>query len=423
MLLLPVFKEVDIYRMKPQHMRFSDVSASSPSLPVSRRAKPRSSWSIVDLFAGIGGVAQGFMAQGEFEVRALVDIDLNARRTFLHNHPSYPRANYLRRDVAKLTGKHLRALVGRVDGLVGCPPCQGVSVAGKRSPDDPRNYLLGHYLRLVEELRPDFFFFENVPAVLGRADFRQRLRRLASVRRYRVWTGVVNAAFYGLPQSRQRALIVGFAQRTGVVPGAPPPTHCGRAEVFDYASQRMARPLDIEKFVPYREHDLLGSEPTAQPPLFDQAVLEALPPLVTVADAIGDLPVVQAGERGEGNHHPWDHRPELVERLSRIPEGGNVEGTGRCVRYFSQAYGRLHPRGLARTITTNFHNPGSGRYTHYKTPRSLTVREAARLQGFGDEFKFIGDKTAQERLIGNAFPKTLSRVVADHIAVSLKHLP
>ena len=120
------------------------------------------------------------------------------------------------------------------------------------------------------------------------------------------------------------------------------------------------------------------------------------------------------------NHEPWDHGKDLVERLRQVREGCRppIEATnGR--RYYSQAYTRLHRKGLARTITTNFHNPGSGRFLHYQLPRTLTVREAARLQGFGDDFVFIGHPGRQERLVGNAFPPLWAESIASHITTEL----
>ena len=94
---------------------------------------------------------------------------------------------------------------------------------------------------------------------------------------------------------------------------------------------------------------------------------------------------------------------------------GRSFGPGRSAGYYSQAYTRLHRDGLARTITTNFHNAGSGRFTHYSASRTLTVREAARLQGIPDRFRFIGFPSWQERLVGNAFPQCWAREIAAHI--------
>ena len=153
---------------------------------------------------------------------------------------------------------------------------------------------------------------------------------------------------------------------------------------------------------------------------------------VTVGEAIGDLeedarwPAIRIRTRARrrqhvvANHEPWDHGKDLVERLRQVKEGCRppIEATnGR--RYYSQAYTRLHRKGLARTITTNFHNPGSGRFLHYQLHRTLTVREAARLQGFGDDFVFIGHPGRQERLVGNAFPPLWAESIASHITAEL----
>jgi DNA (cytosine-5)-methyltransferase 1 len=105
-----------------------------------------------------------------------------------------------------------------------------------------------------------------------------------------------------------------------------------------------------------------------------------------------------------------------------IADGGLLDaewGRKRDRPYYSQAYTRLHRRGLARTITTNFHNPGSGRFLHYEALRTLTVREAARLQGIEDAFTFVGLQSDQERLVGNAFPMPLAEAIARHIAKEL----
>jgi len=160
--------------------------------------------------------------------------------------------------------------------------------------------------------------------------------------------------------------------------------------------------------------------------------------LVVVREALGDLPPAAEDDDAQPyarvasayaqrlraaavrNHRRWNHTPELVRRLRAVPEGGGLldeaYGRSRTRPYFSQAYTRLHRRGLARTITTNFHNAGSGRFLHYEEPRTLTVREAARLQGIEDSFAFIGFTSTQERLVGNAFPVPLAQAIARHIA-------
>jgi site-specific DNA-cytosine methylase len=167
---------------------------------------------------------------------------------------------------------------------------------------------------------------------------------------------------------------------------------------------------------------------------------------VTCADALSDLPVpdgrginsyrdpaknaYQKWARRESavvfNHHAWNHTEDLLRRMKPIAPGASLlSRDGREEhKYYSQAYGRLHRHGLARTITTNFHNPGSGRFLHYAQNRSLTVREAARLQGIPDKFAFPDDlpATVQERLVGNAFPFVWGKAIAAHVSKQIGNL-
>ena len=389
-------------------------------------------WVVAEVFAGVGSVARGFARAGGFQVAYLNDVDPVARATYLANDS--PETIYELSDVRTVTGRTIRdAADGRpVAGLLGCPPCQGWSAAGQRDAADRRNRLLKDFFRLVNSVYPVFFVMENVPSVADRAELAAALSTLQG--RYRVWQGVLNAAAYGLPQSRQRVLVIGYRHDTGVTPSGPPPTHAGRRKIWDYRTETFVEPslgtLD----------GLLGAAPRLGAPRAAQYTMRdyyreklgSLARFVTVGEAIGDLEedahgprsgyarTLGAGKHVVANHEPWDHGKDLVERLRLVKEGCRppIEATnGR--RYYSQAYTRLHRKGLARTITTNFHNPGSGRFLHYQLPRTLTVREAARLQGFGDDFVFIGHPGRQERLVGNAFPPLWAESIASHIATEL----
>ena len=386
---------------------------------------------VVDLFAGIGGVARGFVDGGGFTVAGMIDNDPDARDTYLHN---FPGDNYLLGDVARLTRREVKLLRGEgAVGLLGCPPCQGFSPAGARKRRDPRNRLLNSFFSTLDLFQPLFFVMENVPAVA----YQRRLRELLSERadRYATCVGVLNSACYGLPQTRERAIVIGYRRELELTPTLPVPTHFGSRPVFDYRSQGLRKPRleNIEA--------LLGVAPPIGVLERKRHSMRALLPerpelladLVGVADAIGDLPRLDGGRvgkpggyamslRADGeapNHEGWRHRPELVARLARVPEGGRPKS---AKRYYSQAYARLHRRGLARTVTTNFHNAGCGRFTHYDEARTLTVREAARLQGFPDSFEFIGDRSLQERLVGNAFPRLWAEAIGRHIAAELGDL-
>ncbi len=389
---------------------------------------------IAELFAGVGSVADGFSRGGPFQPVYLNDVDPSPAATYRVNRGE-KGGEYDVRDVRQVTAADvLKAADGRqVSGVLGCPPCQGWSAAGRRLADDERNMLIGDYFRLVRDLRPLFFVMENVPAVSGRPELRRALATEA--RGYRCWSGVLNAASYGLPQTRQRTLVLGYREDLGVRPTPPPPTHAGRREVWDYRREALVAPtaetLD----------SLLGSAPTlyvtgtgsahTMRGIYAARTLE-LADLVTVGDAIGDLDedppsrssayarAMRTAGGPPANHVPWGHGEDLVRRMSTVVEGCRPPLTatnGR--RYYSQAYARLHRRGLGRTITTNFHNPGSGRFLHYARPRTLSVREAARLQGFSDDFVFTGHRGHQARMVGNAFPPLWAEAIARHVSDEL----
>jgi DNA (cytosine-5)-methyltransferase 1 len=392
---------------------------------------------VVELFAGLGCVAQGFAATGKFEILGLTDIDPRARNNTIANLTDVP---YLEADAANLTIDDLRNLAGgrEIAGILGCPPCQGFSAAGQRDAADPRNRLLGDYFRLVADVQPEFFVMENVPTVLWRTELADALTQLNGTNLTR--SGVLNAALYGLPQTRQRAILIGYRRDLDIQPTGPVPTHGGSRKLFNYRTGTRAALSDDS--LP----ELLASYPLVGVPeakrdaahLPKAATLEQLPNIPTVREAMGDLPrpgvdgyapgvtpsafaaALRQGAECIENHSPWGHRRDTIDYLEAIPEGG-VPGAsfGRNPNYYSQAYARLHRDGLALTVTTNFHNPGSGRFTHYAYPRSLTVREAARLQGLPDIFVLTGDRSTQERLVGNAFPMPWAQTIASHVARQL----
>ncbi len=390
-------------------------------------------YGIIDLFAGIGGVSAGFQDTGHFDVIALVDIDRECMETYKAN---YPRATYLLRDMADIGGDEILAVAdGReIDGVIGCPPCQGYSDAGKRDPANPLNRLVNDYFRVVNSTKPKFIVMENVPGILAQPSFREILKEVASIG-YDLWYGVLNSALFGVPQTRQRAIVLGYRRDLGITPTPPEATHYGSRQIFDYSTKalvdldgpRATKALGVCPSSARINTLGIGDVPWLRYCPCDYVNLKDLPPVVNCKDAIGDLP--QPTARGEAEiingHIAWGHTAELVARLSYVPEGGNLSDIGQKKRYFSQAYARLHSMGLGFTISTHFHNPGSGRFLHYNDTRSLTVREAARLQTLSDlgdlkdGFQFVKSLKASERMIGNAFPTAMARAIARRVYDSL----
>lgn len=383
----------------------------------------------IDLFAGVGGMTEGFRTavgsggQRLFEPLLLVDWNSPARDTHVRN---YPKTRYLHTDINFLSAKELlkaaQTKQPELDILIGGPPCQGFSRLNKstrRMLEDPRNELYKRFLELARELGPKVVLIENVPNLLdfdGGKYLDETLQFFSSCQ-YDVKAQVVSANEYGVPQLRKRAFVM--AVRRDLEIGE-----------IDFPKGKFP-PLQTAREVNAAVH---GEEDS----FFSM-------PFVSVEDAIGDLPTLEPGKesityisapfsdyqaaRRKGvriltNHAARIHDTEFVEKkLKKIPEGGSnqdLDGRsrfdrGREIKYLSQAYGRLHRHGIAQTITAHFSNPGSGRFLHYRDHRSITVREAARFQSFDDTFVFTGLHQEQQRQVGNAVPPLLARAFAEHI--------
>ena len=358
--------------------------------------------SVIDLFSGVGGFSQGFAqasikGKSSFELKLLVDNDPEAAYTLKRNRPSLP---FWVMDIAKINSKVLlqHGRIEDVDIVIGGPPCQGFSAAGKRLFDDPRNALLGVFVKIISELQPKAILMENVPNVFNGSHGQYGDELLENLHKagYIPVAKVLKAEDYGVPQKRRRVFIFGLRKDLGVTSPTLPESNMST---------------------------------------------------VSVEQAIGDLPALKAGEGQDPGKYAMDpqneyqkmrreksnmlfnhvaprHSKGLVDKISIIPEGGGNKSLPAHSRfsdnYFSQAYARLHRDELAYTITGSFLNPGSGRFIHYRDVRALTIREAARFQSFDDDFVFHGSTSAQERHVGNAVPPLLAKVLAEHLAKTLK---
>jgi DNA mismatch endonuclease Vsr len=357
----------------------------------------------------------------KFTPRLMIDLDIEAQGVARRN---FPRTPYWNGDIHKVTGADVRARARlgpreEIHVLIGGPPCQGFSFLGKRALDDERNVLLLDFLRLVKELRPFAVLIENVPLIVSSHNgqiIREVCDSLAGMG-YSSCADVIAASDFGVPQLRRRAFVLAYRADLGLTPTLPTRTH----ERITYASKM----LIAEKRVRFENSKL---------------------PYVSVEDAIGDLPVLKAGKGDEVmfytsaaanafqewarkgsiavfNHKSRSHSLGFQKKISVIEEGGSNLDLPAEQRfsdeYYSQAYARLHRHGIAQTITTSFANPGSGRFTHYSELRSITVREAARLQGFPDTFVFDSGQQTQMRHVGNAVPPLLAGIFREHIANDL----
>ena len=361
----------------------------------------------VDLFAGAGGLSLGFQQAG-FAVLAAVEHDPIHCATHEFN---FPRCSVICRSVADIDGDYIRSHSAIGDAeiavVVGGAPCQGFSLIGKRALDDPRNGLVGQFVRLVDELRPRFFVFENVKGLtIGR--HRRLLQEIIDDFRdlgysVREPFRVLNALHYGVPQSRERLFLIG-AKKGVRLPAYPKPTH---------EPNRGANSLLDLPFTP------------------------------TVWDAIGDLPEVEDHDElldCDSTHARFGRPSDYAKMLRQHRVNGNglklltsslrTVHTSLSRRRFAQTapgrvenvsrFFKLDPSGYCNTLRSGTASDRgaftSPRPIHPFTPRCITVREAARLHSYPDWFRFHVTKWHGFRQIGNSVPPLLARAVAQEIA-------
>lgn len=363
----------------------------------------------IDLFCGCGGIAAGLREAG-FRIVAGADVEPKYLATFRHN---FKDARPLELDLAKYRPadviKELGIAPGEVDLVSGGPPCQGFSknVPRKlRDTGDANNLLVRTFLDYCEAIAPQLILMENVAEMRNgfSSQFSDEIVSRLGGGGYSVTSVVLNAADYGIPQRRRRAF---FLAAKGQAPlGAPIPTHC-------------------QNVVP--------------------SMFPGTASFVTVWDAIGDLPSIRHGE-GEDqcqyacepfsnyqmqmrnasgqvrNHTARRLQPTQYARLSALQPGQGHKDLPCYLKVkggYSGAYGRLTKEMVAPTITRWVFHPGSGRWGHPVDVRTLTIREAARIQGFNDNYEFVGSFVQQSGQIGNAAPPLLIKQIALSIRAQL----
>jgi DNA (cytosine-5)-methyltransferase 1 len=358
------------YRVSPFDAKARQRATAAPEFD--SQQVPTTGPTVIELFAGCGGMALGFVQSGF--------------QTILANEWDRSACDSLR---ANITDRVLNCPIQEIkrfpqaDVVAGGPPCQGFSNLGERVPNDPRNQLWRQYFRCVEQSGAKVFVLENVPPLLSSAEFGE-MTKLARKLGFQLASGVLNAADYGVPQTRKRAIVIG--SRIGE-PTLPPPTH-----------------VDPNK------RNLLTQN---------------LHRWVTVRDAIGHLPLDPNGLNWHIGRNPT---ARSLKRYRCIPPGGNrrdlpLELMPDCWKRKTSGgtdlFGRLWWDRPSVTIRTEFYKPEKGRYLHPVADRPITHLEAALLQSFPDNFEFCGAKIAVGVQIGNAVPPRLATAIATHVAQHL----
>jgi DNA (cytosine-5)-methyltransferase 1 len=344
----------------------------------------------VDVFAGAGGLTVGLKRAG-FKVAAAVEIDEHAFATYKTNHPE---VKAFRQDVRTVKGVSLKkASGGTIDVLAGCPPCQGFStLTNTSSKKDPRNNLVLEVSRLIEEIRPDALMLENVPGLAGRGKhlFNKLLKTLDRLKYKYTWD-VLQVADYGVPQNRRRLVLLagkGFELKM------PPPTH----------SRTGANGLP--KWLTLRDAIFGMGAPAILKNLRETGGPQSVNWHVVRDMGSQNLARLKATKPGESRAELPDHlRPDCHKAMNKG---------------YSNVYGRMTWDQLPVTITGGCTTLSKGRFGHPSELRALSVREAARIQTFPDDYVFDSqfmDHVCE--MIGNALPCDFAEKLSASVAGQL----
>lgn len=337
----------------------------------------------IESFCGAGGMALGLERAG-FDVRLAFDIDAAHVRTF--NHNLSPNARVL--DASLVNGHDLlemaNLLPGELDLFSGGPPCQGFSKQrrGAAFLDDPRNKLVLDFARITSEMRPKSFIFENV-AIFGQKrgeGFVQEIREILTP--YDISTFQVCGSNFGLAQTRSRFLMIGVRRDIGLAPSRLP-TNSGIATVKDVIGDLPSPPDD------YSVHPVYSNHQKCKITALNEKRFSFVP------------------QGGGWQDIPWELRLPC-HQVAEVRQGG-----------WPDVYGRLRWDGQCPTITVGFDSFTRGRYGHPREHRAITPREAARLQGFPDEFEFLGNRMDIRTQIGNAVPPPLATAAGNAVRQAL----
>jgi len=356
---------------------------------------------VLDLFAGVGGLSYGFANDDNFEIVGANELLPDMAKAYSLNHPNVRIYNCDIKDFGlKNLNKDLGIKKGDIDLIIGGPPCQAFSTVGKRLIDDPRGKLFQEYYRILKELNPKVFLFENVKGLLSmqKGELLKTILSLFKSLGYKVKYEVLNSADYGVPQIRERVIIIGT---------------------------KLNKDFEYPKKTNSNDNSIINQD---------------LKPYLTLSEAISDLAFIKSNEESFEyrskpkndfqkrmrinapkiilDHNAPKNNDKLVKLMECLPDGGSPQDVPEELRPksgFKNTYCRLWWERPTPTITRNLSTPSSSRCIHPKAPRPLTTREGARIQCFPDNYIFYGSRSSKNLQIGNAVPTFLSIALKNSI--------
>ncbi|WP_322544698.1 DNA cytosine methyltransferase [Rhodococcoides fascians] len=355
--------------------------------------------SMIDLFAGCGGMTKGFVGEG-FDPKLAIEFDLHAAATYAAN---FGEDHTLHRDIASVKASE----IPKADVVIGGPPCQGFSNLGSKDLSDPRNQLWREYLRVVKKANPKIFVIENVDRFMKSAEFQLLLAEADGgvLKNYQLSYGHLNAADFGVAQRRKRTIVIG--------------SRIGKIELPEATHAREPLASGLTKWVGTRQR--IGRLP-------EKPSSTSLPS--SVVEFFGQT--VPGTFKGLDIHLGRTPTPLSLERYDHVPPGGGRFDVPdhllpRCWREkatgTTDVMGRMRWTLPSHTIRTEFFKPEKGSYLHpqwdakgkHRVNRPITHYEAARLQDFPEDFLWCGTKIQIAKQIGNAVPVGLAQAIAAHI--------
>ncbi len=324
---------------------------------------------VIDLFYDCGGLSYGFIEAG-FNVVLGIDHWKDAIVTFDNSHKN---SLGLVADLFVETPKQICKKTGitKVDLIIGGPPCQGFSIAGKRIIDDERNKLYKSFVSFVEFYKPKAFLMENVPNIvsMGQGVVKDNILKDFEKLGYNVVYEVLMASEFGVPQNRKRAFFIGIKG-------------------------------NMEFVFPISKYKELISAKESISDLPEESLPDGINYSLNAKSKYQEE--IRKGSKGIFNHEITNLSEQTVEIISMVPDGGNYKNLPlelQKTRNVNIAWTRLNSNKPSFTIDTEHRH-----HFHYKFNRIPTVRESARIQSFPDSFIFLGSKTSQYKQVGNAVP-------------------
>lgn len=335
---------------------------------------------VIDLFCGCGGLSYGFIEAG-YDVILGIDHWKDAIVTFENTHKN---AKGIVADLFNETPKEIskKTKIKNVDVIIGGPPCQGFSIAGKRIVDDERNQLYKSFVSFVKYHQPKVFLMENVPNIvsMGKGVVKDSIINDFEKLGYTVVYKVLLASDYGVPQNRKRAFFIGTKNN----------------KEFIFPISTIKKHITSKEAISDLPKDTL--EDGSQYPIKPQNEFQKM---------------MRKNSKGVFNHQITIHNDKTIEIISMVPDGGNYKDLPEELhqtRKVNIAWTRLNSQKPSFTIDT-----GHNHHFHYEFDRVPTARESARLQSFPDDYIFKGGKTSQLKQIGNAVPPLLAKTIAEEL--------